>query len=215
MSRAGYYIGKRLIARIVWELGFKMAYRRYPGSALGVVEYLIITNLILYIAVSINDNLIDLFGFLPSAFLDKPWTIVTNMFIHAPFPSIGHILGNMITLYFFGNFLVGLVRERAFLLVYFIGGIIGNLFMFLSPGSLAIGASGAIFAVGGTLAILRPRWTVYVFPIPVPIPLWVAVIGGFALTLGVYQVAWQAHLGGLASGLVMGYIFRLRERRRF
>ena len=193
-----------------------MAYRTYRGSALGAVEYLIITNLILYIAVSINDNLIQLFGFQPDAFLDKPWTIITSLFIHAPFPSIGHILGNMITLYFFGNFLVGLVRERAFLLVYFLGGIIGNvLYAFvLSPGVPVIGASGAIFAVGGALAVLRPRWTVYVFPLPVPIPLWVAVIGGFVLTYFAYQVAWQAHLGGLVFGLVMGYVFRQRERRR-
>jgi membrane associated rhomboid family serine protease len=194
-----------------------MAYRTYRSSALGAVEYLIITNLILYIAVSINSHLIQLFGFQPDAFLDRPWTIITNMFIHAPFPSIGHILGNMITLYFFGRFLIGLVGERAFLLVYFLGGIVGNLaFMFvLSSGGTAIGASGAIFAVGGALAVLRPRWTVYVFPIPAPIPLWVAVIGGFVLTFFVYQVAWQAHLGGLVFGLVMGYVFRQRERRRF
>lgn len=192
-----------------------MAYRRYPSSALGVVEYLIITNLVLYIAVSINSGLVDVLGFLPSAFLQHPWTIITSLFIHAPFPNIGHILGNMITLYFFGNFLVGLVRERTFLLVYFIGGIIGNLLMFLTPGSLVIGASGAIFAVGGTLAVLRPKWTVYVFPIPVPMPLWVAVIGGFVLTFFAYQVAWQAHLGGLACGLVIGYILRRREYRRF
>jgi membrane associated rhomboid family serine protease len=192
-----------------------MAYRRYPGSALGAVEYIIFTNVLLYIAVSINNNLIQLFGFLPDAFFQQPWTIITSLFIHAPFPNIGHILGNMITLYFFGNFLVSLVRERTFLLVYFIGGIIGNLLMFLTPMSLVIGASGAIFAVGGALAVLRPKWTVYVFPLPIPIPLWVAVLGGFALTFGVYQVAWQAHLGGLAFGLVMGYIFRRREYRRF
>jgi membrane associated rhomboid family serine protease len=194
-----------------------MAYRRYPGSALGIVEYLIITNFILYVAVSINSGLVDFLGFLPSAFRQQPWTIITSLFIHAPFPNIGHILGNMITLYFFGRFLIGLVGERAFLLVYFLGGIVGNLaFMFvLSSGGTVIGASGAIFAVGGALAVLRPRWTVYVFPIPAPIPLWVAVLGGFILTFFVYQVAWQAHLGGLVFGLVMGYIFRRRERRRF
>jgi len=194
-----------------------MTYRRYPGSTLGAVEYIIFTNLLLYIAVSINDDLIQLFGFLPSAFLDKPWTIVTNMFIHAPFPNIGHILGNMITLYFFGNFLVGLVRGRAFLLVYFLGGLLGNILFYVlaPPLSIAVGASGAIFAVGGALAVLRPRWTVYVFPLPVPIPLWVAVIGGFLLMSFMPSVAWEAHLGGLVFGLVMGYIFRLREHGRF
>jgi len=194
-----------------------MAYRRYGGAALGAVEYIIFTNLLLYIAVSINENLKQLFGFQPNAFLQHPWTIITSLFIHAPFPDIWHILGNMITLYFFGNFLIGLVRERAFLLVYFLGGLLGNvLYFFLAPpSSIAVGASGAIFAAGGALAVLRPRWTVYVFPIPVPMPLWVVVIGGFVITFFAYQVAWQAHLGGLVLGLVMGYIFRRRERHRF
>jgi membrane associated rhomboid family serine protease len=194
-----------------------MAYRRYPGSALGIVEYLIITSLVLYIAVSINSHLVELLGFQPYAFPDRPWTIITNLFVHAPFPSIGHILGNMITLYFFGNFLVGLVREKAFLLVYFLGGLLGNILylIFAPPYSIAVGASGAVFAVGGALTLLRPRWTVYVFPIPVPIPLWVAVIGGFLLLSFIPSVAWLAHLGGLVLGLIMGYIFRLRERGRF
>ena len=118
-----------------------MRYRSYrvlssgPGVfTLGPMGYLIITNIVLFIATSINRNLINLFGFHPAIFLERPWTIVTNLFIHAPFNihspfgSIWHILANMLTLYFFGNYLIRLVGERKFLLIYFIGGIIGNIF---------------------------------------------------------------------------------------
>ncbi len=88
--------------------------------------------------------------------------------------------------------------------------------MLLGPeNSVAIGASGAIFAIAGTLTIMRPRLPIVLFPIPIPMPLWVAVIGGFViltlLSLGL-NIAWEAHLGGLLVGLIAGYIFRRRAR---
>ena len=199
-----------------------MAYRAYRyrsshrGFTLGPIGFLIVVNIILYIATSIRPELfISMFGFYPAGFLERPWTIVTNLFIHAPFPSIWHILANMLTLYFFGSYLIRLIGERNFLILYFLGGILGNVFYMLLglPFVTAIGASGAIFAVAGALTVLRPRLTVFIFPIPVPIPLWVAVIGGFLILSFASFVAWQAHLGGLVFGLVIAYFFRRRERR--
>jgi len=123
----------------------------------------------------------------------------------------------MLTLYFFGGYLLGLVGERRFWIVYLVGGLVGNIFFMLlgSPFSIAIGASGAVFAVGGALAVMRPNLRVFIIPIPVPLPLWVAVIGGFLVLSFFPFVAWQAHLGGLVFGLVMAYFFRRRQRRFF
>jgi membrane associated rhomboid family serine protease len=127
----------------------------------------------------------------------------------------------MFTLYFFGSYLCRLIGEKRFLIVYLIGGILGNiLYMLLGePNSIVIGASGAVFAVGGALAVITPKLRVFIFPIPAPLPLWVAVIGGFLIiTLIGFSVplfsniAWQAHLGGLAFGLIAGYFFRKRQR---
>ena len=85
--------------------------------------------------------------------------------------------------------------------------------MLLAPSSyIAVGASGAIFALGGALAVMRPRLKVFVFPVPVPVPLWAAVIGGFFIISLLPGIAWQAHLGGLVFGLIAGYFFRRRER---
>ena len=191
-----------------------MVYRSHRGSNLTPIWFLIGINLLLFIVTLIVPTLILFLGLIPAVILDRPWTIITSIFLHG---SIGHILANMITLYFFGRYLCALLGERKFLLVYFIGGILGNiLYILLAPPlSIAIGASGAVFALGGVLAVMRPRLRVFVFPIPVPLPLWAAVIGGFLIISFFPNVAWQAHLGGMAFGLTIGYFFRKRERIRF
>ena len=117
----------------------------------------------------------------------------------------------------FGNYFSRLVGDGKFLIVYFGGGILGNILYILLgvPLYVAVGASGAIFALGGALAVMRPGLKVFVFPIPVPLPLWTAVIGGFLILSFLPYIAWQAHLGGLGFGLIAGYFFRKRERHFF
>jgi len=121
----------------------------------------------------------------------------------------------MITLYFFGTYFNRLVGEKSFLIVYFVGGIVGNFFLLLlsglAPYPAALGASGAVFALAGGLVVMRPRLPVIIFPIPIPMPLFVAVLGGFVILSFLPWVAWQAHLGWLIVGLIAGYISRRRE----
>ncbi len=157
-----------------------MAYRGYRGFKLGPIGFLIIINIILFITTYIKHDLLFQLGLVPALFLQRPWTIITSMFVHA---GIGHIFTNMLTLYFFGSYLIQLIGERYFWIVYFFGGILGSiLYILLAPPlSVAVGASGAVFALGGALTVLRPRLRVFIFPIPVPLPLWVAVIGGFLI----------------------------------
>src|SRR4030042_390846 len=129
----------------------------------------------------------------------------------------------IIILYFFGTFLIRLVGTRDFLIIYFLGGIVGNIFFMLFASIIGqrylyisvIGASGAIFALGGALAMLTPRLRVFVFPIPVPMPLWVAVLGGFIILSIIPGIAWQGHLGGLVCGLLVGLVLRRRVRTPF
>ena len=168
-----------------------------------------------FIATLINRNLvISLLGLQPASFPNEPWTIITNIFVHA---SFWHIFANMLTLFFFGSYLLRLVGETKFLIVYFVGGIIGNvMFILLGPPFVtAVGASGAVFALGGALAVMRPKLKVIIFPIPIPLDLWIAVIGGFLVISFLPYIAWQAHLGGLVAGLIAGYLFRKRERGVF
>jgi membrane associated rhomboid family serine protease len=83
--------------------------------------------------------------------------------------------------------------------------------------SIVVGASGAIYAIGGLLMVMRPNIRVLFFFF-IPTPLWIAILIGFAMA-AIPQVgsgiAWQAHLGGLLFGAAVGYYFRRREIRRF
>ena len=140
------------------------------------------------------------------------WVILTAIFVHA---NLLHIVSNMLALYFFGTFCLQLIDDKWFWLVYFVGGIFGNiLFLLIGPAySAAVGASGAIFAIGGLIAMMRPTQKVYLYFF-IPMPLWVGIGLGFALTVIIPGVAWQAHLGGLIVGLIAGFFLRQRERRR-
>jgi membrane associated rhomboid family serine protease len=172
-------------------------------------------NLLLYIATNISSGLVYDLGLYSSfgEFFNHPWGIFTSMFVHEEF---FHLFANMLTLYFFGSFLIRLIGDRRFWLVYLGGGILGNiLFVLLTSNALAIGASGAVFALGGALSILKPNLKVYILFIPVPVSLWIAVIGGFLLMSFLPYVAWQAHLGGLLFGLAVGYFIKRRGRYYF
>ena len=193
---------------------WSMAYRRPSIVRLSPIWVLIVVNIIIFILTTIDSELINVLALNAINVFHFPWTMVTSMFVHL---GPWHLIFNMWTLYFFGTYLSRLVGWGRFFIVYFCGGILGGVFYILmaSPFTWVAGASGAIFALGGAMAVMRPNIKVIVFPIPAPIPLWIAVIGGFViLTLlsNSMNIAWQAHMGGLVFGLIMGYFFRRRER---
>jgi len=143
------------------------------------------------------------------------------MFVHDP-GFWTHILFNMVSLYFLGSFLIRAAGEKSFLAVFFLGGLAGNLLVILYAhltGSTIIGygASGGVLALGGALAIMVPKAPVIIFPIPVPMPLWVATLIFFFILIILPMLAggvisWQAHLGGLLLGLIAGLILRKKRQ---
>jgi membrane associated rhomboid family serine protease len=187
-----------------------MRYRSYQGFSLNPIWVIIIVNFLLFIATIISSDVIVLLGLVPVAFLERPWTIVTNLFIHAGF---WHIFANMITFYFFGTFLSRLVGQSKFLMVYFGGGIVGNILYLLLgvPLSIAVGASGAVYALAGALVVMMPKLRVMLYFF-IPMPLWVVVLVFMVIFSFIPGVAWQAHLGGLIAGLIAGYFFRRQQR---
>ncbi len=184
--------------------------RTYRAVNLNVLWFLIALNIVIFIITLVRPEIIYFLGLTPGLLSQQPWTIISSMFVHGNFL---HILFNMLGLYFLGSFLTRAVGERNFLAVFFLGGLAGNiLFAILAqPFSVGIGASGAIYALGGALAVMVPRVPVLIFPIPVPIPLWVAITI-FLFISFLPGIAWQAHIGGVLLGLVVGFIFRRRRR---
>ncbi|MFC1931333.1 rhomboid family intramembrane serine protease [Chloroflexota bacterium] len=204
----------------------RVRYVRYgssPGFGMSSVLVLITVNLLLFIITAIVSELRTFLWLQPVTVFSRPWTILTSMFIHGGF---WHIFANMLTLYFFGSALSRLVGRGRFLFVYFCGGILGSIFYVVltmlggvfsigflgSPFMPVVGASGAIFAIAGTLVMMTPKLPVMIFPIPLPIPLWIAVIGGFLILSFLPGIAWQAHLGGLVLGLIAGSFFKGKQR---
>jgi uncharacterized protein len=194
------------------------SYNRYGSNNLNYLWIIMILNFLVFLAVNILVHLgsysemqmAALLGVSARTILHYPWTVITSMFTHFEF---WHIVANMMTLYFFGSFLIRLIGEGRMVAIYIVGGLAGNLLfaalgsisiLGASPFSVAVGASGAVFALGGALAILAPNVKVITFPIPVPMPLWIAVIGGFFIMSLFPGIAWEGHLGGLIVGLLAG-----------
>ena len=189
-------------------------YRNYRGHGISPAWVIIGINVVIFIVTSLNPTFVYYnFGLIPQDLTRRPWVILTSIFIHR---GLWHLITNMWTLYFFSNLLSSIIGNKRYLVIYFVGGILGGIFYSLiaAPVSIAVGASGAIFALGGALAVLRSDLKVYIFPIPVPMPMWVAVIGGFFIISLFPGIAWQAHLGGLVAGIIGGYIFK-RQRSFF
>jgi membrane associated rhomboid family serine protease len=192
----------------------RVRYNSGEGELIPIIV-LIIINVVVYLAINIASysgaSIVEYLALSRATVMAEPWTILTSMFTHMDFM---HLLANMITLYFYGSFLNRITGTPTFLWIYFGGGLLSALAVLLlsDPMSFTIGASGAVFALGGALAVLVPNLKVFIFPIPVPMPLWVAILIGFLLLAFIPGVSWQGHLGGLLFGLAAGWYLRGRLR---
>ncbi len=202
------------------------------------VILIIITVLIFLVQVIVdyatNGSFTRIFGLVPSDILHGKnlWSIVTTIFLHG---SAFHIIMNMLSLMFLGSFLERIVGKKRFLMIYFVSGIVASLFfvflagffgstslgsvLFGSLDIIAVGASGAIFGLAATLMILTPKVKVYIFPIPISMPLWLGVLINL-IVLWILSIAVglpignSAHLGGFICGLAFGLYLRFKYKRR-
>jgi len=148
--------------------------------------------------------------------------------------GFAHLFVNMISMFFIGNLIEKIIGRRRFLWFYFIAGIFAGLafvgfayFGQFFPGgerlfggidTFAVGASGALFGLGGLLAVLIPRLKVLVFFV-IPMPMWAAMavlmFGLWAVSAaGNLPVGNTAHFGGLLVGLVYGFYLRKKYSRK-
>lgn len=148
----------------------------------------------------------DVFVLQSSDVLVRPWILVTSIFLHG---GIEHLLYNMIALVIFGMILESIIGSKKFVAIFFVTGIIasiGSSFFY----NAALGASGAIFGLLGTLAVLRPRMTVWVYSVPMPM-FFAAGVWLVIDLLGVFYpsgTANVAHIAGLIFGAAIGYYMR-------
>lgn len=151
--------------------------------------------------------------------------VIRSMFFHAGW---GHLLGNMLYLYLFGDNVEDRLGRILYLVLYFVSGFAAAFAqIIIDPTSpiVLVGASGAISGVLGSYLVFFPRVRVrgivplfYIgmwseWPAWLVIGLWfiVQLFSGVA-SLGaasVGGVAFFAHIGGFVLGMVLTWIFML------
>ena len=140
--------------------------------------------------------------------MQRPWTLLTYMFVHANFD---HIFWNMLVLFFFGMELEKRVGGTKFLEIYFLSGIVAALGQMIIAGGSLVGASGAIYGVMGCLAIIAPEIRVLLFFI-IPLSIRAAVVlfalMDFLLMGASDNIAHMAHIVGLLVGLAFGLLMK-------
>jgi membrane associated rhomboid family serine protease len=181
-------------------------------------------------------DLIRLFGIVPARYthpawaawagfpVDDYWPFLTSMFLHG---SWLHLVGNMWTLWIFGDNVEDRMGPGRFAFFYLSCGLAAGVVHWLtSPQSTlpTVGASGAIAGVMGAYYLLFPRARVVIlvpvlflpFFFELPAVTYLAfwaftqVLGGtFSLASAgqVGMVAWWAHAGGFLAGMVLQLAF--------
>jgi membrane associated rhomboid family serine protease len=158
-------------------------------------------------------------GLVPARFMSGQGleTLVTSMFLHGGWMHLG---GNMLFLWIFGDNLEEEMGHFGFLLFYLASGVAAALAQVLpDPGSFApmVGASGAIAGVMGGYLLLFPRakvdvlfiffifFRIFAIPAWIVLGIWLAIqiFSGVSTPTDAGGVAYWAHVGGFAAGLIL------------
>ncbi|MGW0534605.1 rhomboid family intramembrane serine protease [Streptomyces sp. NPDC003032] len=136
------------------------------------------------------------------------YRLVTAMFLHG---SIMHIAFNMLSLWWIGGPLEAALGRVRYIALYMASGLAGSALTYLlaEPNQPSLGASGAIFGLFGATAILMRRLNYDMRPV-------IALLAiNLLITAFWPNIAWQAHVGGLVGGVIVGYamVHAPRERR--
>jgi membrane associated rhomboid family serine protease len=165
----------------------------------------------------------------PHALLPAPLTVIPAMFIHGGWL---HLLGNMLYLWIFGDNVEDRLGHGRYLVFYLTCGLIAALVhatVFAQSKVPCVGASGAISGVLVAYLLFFPKarvstlFVIFIFIKVVRLPavlllgVWIVlqIIGGMqSLGAAAGGVAWFAHIGGLAAGVLLSLIMGLPRRRR-
>lgn len=150
-------------------------------------------------------------------------TLFTSIFMHGNWL---HLLGNMLYLWIFADNIEAVVGNFRFLIFYLMGGVVASFVQVLidpTSDTPVVGASGAIAAVMGAYVVMFPgarvKMLLLLFFIVFYVPSWVFLglwflqqtlsgLGALGMSMEGGGIAWWAHIGGFAFGLLAGYYFR-------
>jgi membrane associated rhomboid family serine protease len=132
------------------------------------------------------------------------WRLFTAIFLHE---GLLHIAFNAYALWLFGQFVDDAYGTRQFVLLFFLTGLFASAtsYAFSDPGTVGVGASGAVFGIFGAFiayhyrrrdlaqSAASLRWAVTMI-----------LLNAF-LAFSFRSIDWHAHVGGLVAGFLAGY----------
>jgi len=164
-------------------------------------------------------------------FINTFFPFISSMFLHGGFV---HLIGNMWFLWIFGDNIEDKLGHFKFIAFYFLCGIIASsvhVFFNSQSNVPCVGGSGAIAGVLGAYMVTFPRARVvtivplFVFIQVMELP--AIVVLGFWFVIQFFNgaatitastsgagVAWWAHIGGFAAGVIILYIIRIFSVRK-
>lgn len=193
------------------------------GSAL---TYLLLINIGAYVVLKLaslflvlfNVDTNDVFTFLelPSrlgTLVIQPWTLITYMFMHLNF---GHILFNMLALYWFGKIFIEYYTQKQLLTTYILSGLLGGLVYILAynffpyfqnvvNSSFLLGASASIMGIIVASALTAPNYPINLLFIGQIKLKWLAIV---MIAISVFGISSNnaggefSHIGGALGGLL-------------
>ena len=139
----------------------------------------------------------------------QSWRLLAAMFVHI---GLQHFVLNMLTLYFLGRIAEDLFGSKAFLALYLLSGLMGNLFVLVfSPEVVAAGASTALSGLFATIVSLRfiarspyIRYLSQRYTALILINILFSFMPGISLA---------GHLGGLVGGGILAFVFPVYGER--
>ncbi|HEX7610343.1 MAG TPA: rhomboid family intramembrane serine protease [Solirubrobacteraceae bacterium] len=136
------------------------------------------------------------------------WRIVTGGFLHA---NLLHIGFNMWVLYYLGSMLEPALGRLKFGLVYAVSLLAGSLgALLVSPHTITVGASGAVFGLMGVAAVEMRARQIPIMQSGVGTLILINLVISFTLP----GISWGGHVGGLIGGILAALALQAGERRR-
>lgn len=185
--------------------------RSRSWSLAPVTVTLVVIQVLVYLAMSLvggstNPAVLVRFGALVPALLQAGqwWRLVTPVFVHIGFT---HLLINSLTLYFLGLYIEQLFGHWRMVVIYFVSAIIGNLCSaYWLAGSLAAGASTAIFGLFGAFLMLGESFRDNLALRQLSRQFLILVLLNVGTDLLVPGIDLAGHIGGLVGGFLMAYV---------
>ncbi len=192
-------------------LRFYQRLKRPPWVTYALLGVMILLYLIGWVLPYDDFKVLLLMGAKLNVFIDngEPWRFISAMFLHG---GLMHLGFNGFALYFLGRIAENLYGRRQFFLIFFLSGVVSIYCSYLfSPDSPSVGASGALFGLLGLLVMMGYR---HKEDIPAQFRRFFgsALLPWVILNLGlgfvIPQIDNVAHVSGLVSGLLLGWILK-------